>query len=144
MSIMEDVLLNAKSAVDTVGKKAGNVFDKSKLRLASLDIRTELSKKYRILGRVCYEAQTTGKNYDKNIEKLVAAITELNSELARINEMIAKSEKKVKCTSCGTYNTRGAVFCSKCGTKLEQNVSEEEYSEEELLGFAEEIMDEDV
>ncbi|MBQ9461218.1 MAG: zinc ribbon domain-containing protein [Clostridia bacterium] len=144
MSIMEDVLLNAKSAVDTVGRKAGNVLDKSKLRLASLDIRTELSKKYRMLGRVCYEAQTTGKNYDKNIEKLVTAITELNNELAKINDMLAKSEKKTKCTVCGTYNNQGAVFCSKCGTKIEKAPDDEDYSQDELLDFAEEIMDEDV
>ena len=144
MSIMEDVLLNAKSAVDTVGKKAGNVIDKSKLRLALLDIRTELSKKYRMLGKVCYAAQTTGKNYDKNIEKLVAAITELNNQLAKINDMIAKSEKKTKCAVCGTYNNHGAVFCSKCGTKIEQTPNDEDISQDELLGFAEEIRDEDV
>ncbi len=143
MSIMEDVFLNAKTAVDTVGKKAGNVIDKSKLRLAALDIRTELSKKYRILGRVCYEAQTTGKNYDKNIEKLVASITDLNNELAKVNEMIARAENKIKCAECGTYNNNGAVFCSKCGTKLEQAASDD-YSQDELLDFAEEIMDEDL
>ncbi len=144
MSIMEDVLMNAKTAVDTVGKKAGKVIDKSKLRLAALDIRTELSKKYRLLGRICYETKTTDKNYDKNIEKLVESITELKDELARINELIAKAENKVKCTECGTYNVHGAVFCSKCGVKLKHDAENEDYSQDELLDFAEDITDEDV
>ena len=61
MGILEDVLLNAKSAVDTVGKKAGKVIDVSKLTIASADLKTEISKKCEILGRVTYEEKTTGK-----------------------------------------------------------------------------------
>ena len=144
MSIMEDVLLNAKTVVDSVSKKAGKVIDISKLRLAALDIKSELSNKYRMLGRICYESKVSDKNYDKNIQKLVETITELNGQLAKINDMIAKAENKSKCSECGTYNNYGAVFCTRCGTRLEKKKDPEEYSQEELLDFAEEIMDEDV
>lgn len=145
MSIMEDVLFNAKTAVDSVGKKAGRVIDRSKLRLAALDIRSELSKKYRMLGKVCYEASRTGKNYDKGIKQLEDNITELNEQLEKINELLASSEKKIKCPECSTYNAKDAVFCSKCGVRLAEAKSQddEDYTEEELLDFAEEIMDED-
>ena len=104
--------------------------------------QTELSKKYRILGRVCYEAQTTGKNYDKNIEKLVASITDLNNELAKVNEMIARAENKIKCAECGTYNNNGAVFCSKCGEKLD--FSEEEHMPtDDMIDFTEDNFEDD-
>ena len=51
MGIFEDVLLNARSAVDTVGKRASKVIDMSKLTLSAADIKSKLSKKYEILGR---------------------------------------------------------------------------------------------
>ena len=145
MSIIDDVLLNAKSAADSVGKKAGKVIDRSKLRLAALDVRSELSRKYRMLGKVCYEADRTGKDYSKGIKQLEDNISELIEQLERINELLASSEKKIKCYGCGTYNVKGAVFCSKCGVRLSEAKpqDEDEYSQEELLDFAEEIMEED-
>ena len=79
MGIFEDVLLNARSAVDTVGKKASKVIDMSKLTLSAADIKSELSKKYEMLGRVSFEAQTTGKDYSKSIADIVAIIQRMLS-----------------------------------------------------------------
>ena len=61
MGILEDVLLNARTAVDAVGKKAGSVIDMSKLTIAAADLKSEINKKYEILGRVTFESKTTGK-----------------------------------------------------------------------------------
>lgn len=93
MSIMEDVILNAKTAVDSVTRKAGKVVDRSRLRLAALDIKTELSKKYRLLGRVCYESHKTGKSFDKTVQTLTEQITELIEELDAVNELLSSREK---------------------------------------------------
>lgn len=146
MSVFEDVLLNAKSGVDTVSGKAVKVIDRSKLLLASANIKAELSKKYHILGRVCYEANKTGKNYDKGIKELQDEIKDLNEQLAAINDMIENSRQKVKCPECSTYNKRGAVYCNKCGKKLP--VTKPQYDDdmtpEELLVFAEETLDEEI
>ena len=50
-----------------------------------------------------------------------------------------------KCPECGAANPKGAVFCSKCGVRLSEAKpqDEDDYTQEELLDFAEEIMDED-
>ncbi len=118
MGIFEDLLFNAKTAVDSVGKKAGKAIDISKLTLVAADLKAEISKKCEILGRVVYEQKTTDKNYDKSIDELITKISELNSELNSVNEMISVSKQKAKCPFCGTYNIKGAVFCNKCGEKL--------------------------
>ncbi len=144
MGMMEDVLMNAKAAVDAVGEKAGRVIDKSKLRLALVDIRSELSKKYRMLGKVCYVVYTTGKNCDKSVSELVESIKELNAQLNSVREMLANAEKKTKCPACGAYNAKGALFCRKCGARLAAKAqADEEYTQEELLDFAEEIINEE-
>lgn len=118
MGIIEDLFLNAKTAVDSVGKKAEKVIDASKLSLTAADLKAEISKKYEILGRVVFEQKSTGKNYDKSINELVEKIGELTAELNSVNEMIANAKQKSKCQFCGTYNVKGAVFCNKCGEKL--------------------------
>ena len=145
MSVMEDVITNAKSAVDTVGKKAEKVIDRSKLRLAAADIHSELSRKYRMLGRVYYESRITGKNYDKGIKELEDEITELNNQLAALKDMLNQAKQKIKCPECGTYNEKGSAFCNKCGMKLPvANPGEEDPAEEDLLKYAEETLDEDI
>ena len=50
-----------------------------------------------------------------------------------------------KCFNCGQELQDDAVFCSKCGVRLSEAKpqDEDDYTQEELLDFAEEIMDED-
>lgn len=142
MGIIEDVLLNARTAVDTVGKKAGQVIDVSKLRLASADLRSEISRKYQILGRVVFEEAATGKDYTKNKEELIESITELKGELESVTEMIAKSSQKVKCEVCGSYNSKNAVFCNKCGEKL--SAEEDEHMDtDDMIDFTEDNFEDD-
>ncbi len=145
MGILEDVLLNARSAVDTVGKKAGKVIDMSKLTLAAADIKAEISKKYEMLGRVTFEGETTGKDYSKSVAEIVAKIKELKAELESVNEMIAGAKSKTKCPACGSYNVKGAVFCNKCGTRLilKPLDEDEELSEEDIVDFTEDNLEDD-
>ena len=125
MGILEDLLLNARTAVDTVGKKAGQVIDVSKLSLAAADLKSEISRKCEILGRITYEAKTTDKNYDKTIDELVEKIKDLNSQLDSVNDVIANSKQKIKCPVCATYNAKGAIFCNKCGERLSVQTDDE-------------------
>ncbi|MDD6488187.1 MAG: zinc ribbon domain-containing protein [Clostridia bacterium] len=145
MGILEDLLLNARTAVDAVGKKAGKVIDVSKLTLAAADLKSEISRKCEILGRITYEAKTTGKNYDKTIDELVEKIKDLNSQLDSVNDVIANSKQKQKCSVCGTYNAKGAVFCNKCGERLNAKTDADEpadtTSSADNIDFAEDSFD---
>ncbi len=145
MGILEDVLLNARTAVDTVGKKAGKVIDMSKLTLSAADIKSELSKKYEMLGRITFEAQTTNKDYTKSIADIVAKIINLKAELESVNEALASGKSKVKCSACGNYNDKDAIFCSKCGTKIVVKGvdAEEEIAEEDAVDLVEDNLADD-
>ncbi len=143
MSILEDVLLNARTAVDTVGKKAGKVIDKSKLVLTAADLKSEISKKYEILGRVTFEAETTGKSYKKSVAELVEKITELREQLDSVNELIENSRKKVKCPKCGAFNAKGSAFCNKCGEQLPLTESDDDISPDDVIDFTEDNFEDD-
>ena len=121
MGIFEDVLLNARSAVDAVGKTAGKVIDISKLKLAAADLKSEITRKYQILGRVAYEEGISGKDYTKNKTELIEKITELKNQLNSVNDLLADASNKKKCASCGAYNSKNAQFCNKCGERLAED-----------------------
>ena len=72
--------------------------------------------------------------------------SELNEQLATVNEMIENTREKIKCPECSTYNARGAVYCNKCGKKLPaaKPAGEDEFTDEELLSYAEETYDEEL
>ena len=138
MVIFEDVILNAKAVVETVRKKAGEVVDISKLKLAAADLRSELSQKYQILGRITFEEMSSGKDYSKNKEEVAEKIKELKNHLESVNDMIASSKNKKKCSCCGSYNAKDAVFCNNCGEKLMDDTQGAEHmSPDDVIDFTE-------
>lgn len=118
MGLFEDVVVNAKSAVTVVGKKAGQIVDISKLRITAADLNNEISKRFEALGRVTYDAQKTENASSELIAECVAAIDELYEQLDAVNEQIAALRKRIKCKECGYENAQDAVYCNKCGAKL--------------------------
>ena len=74
MGILEDVVVNAKSAVNAVGKKAGIMVDISKLRISAADLNREIAERYESLGSIVYDSQKTGNSVQELIEENVAAI----------------------------------------------------------------------
>ena len=59
MGLFEDVVVNAKEAVNAVGKKAGQMVDISNLWLSAADLNNEISKRFESLCRVIYDAKKT-------------------------------------------------------------------------------------
>lgn len=144
MGIFEDVIINAKSFVGTVGKKAGEVVDSSKLKLAAADLRSEINRKYQILGRLSFEEMSTGKDFSKPKKELFDQIGELKTNLDSLNDMIASAAQKIKCDSCGCYNVKGAIFCNNCGEKLAYPEDASEHmSPDDVIDFTEDNFDDD-
>ena len=143
MSWMDDMWINTKSAANAVGQKTGEVIDRSKLRLAIIDLKSDLFHKYAVLGKLCYESYRTGKDYAKEMLALEKEIADMNVQLSALKDKLAHLQKKVKCPSCGTYNPQGALFCRQCGSRLAGAAAKEEDSQEELLDFAEKMAEEE-
>ena len=60
MSMLDDMIVNAKSAADAVGKTATKLVDISKLRISAADLNAEIDRKFESLGRAVYEARYIG------------------------------------------------------------------------------------
>ena len=57
MAIFDDVVVNAKSAAAAVSKKAGEIYDLSKLRISLASLRSELNKQYQVLGEAVFNSE---------------------------------------------------------------------------------------
>lgn len=144
MGLLEDVVYNARAAVNAVGQKAGQIVDISKLRLNAADLNNEISKRFESLGRIVYDAQKTENSSADLVEECVAAIDDLYQQLDDVNDQIAIARNRIKCKSCGYENTQEAVYCSRCGAKLIEETKAEPAHEEPAQSSASQEADEPV
>ena len=92
MGLFEDVVVNAKSAANVVGKKAGQLMDISKLRLSAADINREISRRLEALGRTVYDAQKSGYDPSELVAESVSCIDELYEQLDAIFDQLAVND----------------------------------------------------
>lgn len=141
MSLLEDVMVNAKAAVNAVGQTAGKLVDITKLRYSAGELNGEISKRFEALGRVVYESVKSGNNSPEFIQESVKAIEKLYEQLEAVNEQIAILKNRVKCKNCGFENEQAAIYCNRCGVKLAEEApvtkEEEQTSESPVCEKAE-------
>ena len=118
MSVLDDVLVNVKSAAEAAGQAANRFVDASRLRMAAAEVRTELDKTYKKLGQAVYASTKSEVDCPELIDDYVSAIDELTEQLRSITDAAESVSPKAKCAVCGTTARKGDVFCSKCGSEL--------------------------
>ena len=131
--IFDDVVLNAKAAAAVVSKKASTVYDTSKHKITAAEIRGEINKKLRDLGKFTYKREVFGADTSAEIEKTVAEIKELKENLDIVNAHIDSVKNQRKCPKCEAKLPRNSVFCNICGTKLDEFEAETAEAAEEVV-----------
>ena len=126
MGIFDDVVVNAKSAAQTVGKMAGQFVDMSKLRINMSELNGEITKRYQELGRFIYEAKKAGSADEAELADQIAGIDDLYAQLSAVSAQYASMQNKVTCPACGKKMPTDSMFCSHCGAKLENAPAEPE------------------
>ncbi len=121
MGLLDDVIVNARTAADAVGKRATQLVDVSKLRIHAADLNNEISKRFESLGRAVYEAKKTDNDASDLIAESARSIDELYEQLDAVNAQLAAAREKLICKNCGQENPQGSVYCSRCGHKLSED-----------------------
>lgn len=124
MGILDDVVVNAKTAATVVGKKAGEIVDLSKLRFHAADINGEINKKFQKLGRILYEAKKDGIEEDAAAKECIASIDDLYEELDAVNAQIVLMRHRKICPNCKKENPEESAYCGACGTALDEKPEE--------------------
>ena len=116
----DDIVINAKSAATTVGKKANQIKDYSKLKYSESGIKAEIARKKQELGNYIYNCSKTGDIDKVVMQGFVADIDELEENLQITKEMLAVAKNKITCKYCKAENDRDSVYCCKCGNKFDE------------------------
>ncbi|MGN0551493.1 MAG: hypothetical protein ACI4I4_06585 [Acutalibacteraceae bacterium] len=124
MGVLDDIIVNAKSAMTKVSKKAEQVIDTSKLKYAENGINKEISEKLEDLGLFVYESTVEGEMDKAALQRKITELNDLYKQLDSTKEMIAACKNKKVCGTCGSFNDKDASFCNKCGTRLSFNTEE--------------------
>jgi len=118
MALWDDLVANAQSAVNTVGKRTNELIDVSKLRLNIAEVGKKITAEYTEIGRLFCEGKKQEADVSTEMEEHLATVEELNAQMDALNERLLELKKTVKCPNCGTENTKDNLFCPKCGAKL--------------------------
>ena len=118
MGILDDVVINAKSAAEAVGKKAGQIVDVSKLRINVAELNAEISKRYEALGEYVYETCREQLAEDAEAVGKMGQLDELVNQRNAVTKELVDKQNKVVCPTCGKQSPSTALYCSNCGTKL--------------------------
>lgn len=118
MSILDDLILNAKTAVNAVSKKAEKVIDVSKLKYSESGLQNEINKKLQSLGEFVYASYISGVMDRELLDKKIEELKELNENLDSTRELINAQKNKITCKACGEIVSAELQYCGKCGAKL--------------------------
>ena len=137
MGFFDDIVINAKTAATTVGQKANQIKEYSKLKYAENGIKGEIAKKKQQLGDYIYNCSKNDALDKDTVHKFVAEIDELEENLQITKEMITAAKNKITCEFCKAENDKSAAYCNKCGKELKketvaENVKEEDVTEEDV------------
>lgn len=118
MGILDDVVINAKSVAEAVGRKAGQLVDVSKLRVAAAEVNAEITKRYQTLGQYVYENSREALAADPEAMGQVAELDGLLEQLGIVNKELNDKQNRTVCPTCGKHCGSADAFCSTCGAKL--------------------------
>ena len=144
--IFDDVVVNAKTAVAAVSKKAALVYDASRHKFTAAEIRGEINKKLKELGKFTYKERVHGVDMTADIEAAIAEIKELKENLQIINNHLDDIMEQKKCPQCEAKVPKNSLFCNICGAKIDEDKVDEAAQEDDTIAAvaeesAEEVID---
>ena len=141
MGFFDDIVINAKTAATTVGQKANQIKEYSKLKYAENGIKGEIAKKKQQLGDYIYNCSKNDALDKDTVHKFVAEIDELEENLQITKEMITAAKNKITCEFCKAENDKDSLYCNQCGKELrkEEAVENAEEAAEALLATLQEF-----
>lgn len=119
MSILDDVVINVKTAAESAQKTAGKIVDVSKLRIHLSEISGEITSKYTVLGKTMYKNTKLEQESQVEIDEIIKEIDELVGQFHMLVNEINLMEDKNQCDVCGKFYQTDATFCPYCGSQVE-------------------------
>ncbi|MGI6264373.1 MAG: hypothetical protein ACOYJY_02780, partial [Acutalibacteraceae bacterium] len=100
MTTWEEILLKARSAADTVGKKTSELTETVKLKTKSAQLQKEIASVFEGMGRLLYDSRQSGTDVAELLEESAKRVDELQEELQGVEDELCAYKKAVRCENC--------------------------------------------
>ncbi len=118
MTTFEDILAKARDIAGSVKDKTGEIVDKTKVKMAIGDLEKKLAATFEGIGRLVYDAETSGEDIAELKADAFETVKELQAELTSLQNRLYDLEGVSCCNACGAPNEKDATYCKKCGKPL--------------------------
>ncbi|MDR0382088.1 MAG: zinc ribbon domain-containing protein [Oscillospiraceae bacterium] len=106
--------------LDAAGKKAGEVWDITKLKWKRTDLKADVYRLYRDVGEIVYATHAKPDAPTDALDSLLAALDEKHEAIEELTRRIEERRQGRVCPNrdCGAAVTAGDAFCRRCGATL--------------------------
>ncbi|HHV50269.1 MAG TPA: zinc ribbon domain-containing protein [Candidatus Avimonas sp.] len=119
MATIDDVISKAKTVAEAAGKKTSEFIEITKLRIEIAEQEREMASIFEGLGRLVYDSKKSGEDATSLIDECVDKIDECQNKINDLKRQIDEYRFTLRCKECGTPNPDDALYCKKCGVKMD-------------------------
>lgn len=119
MGMLNDILTNARVAVNKVGEKTNDAYDIAKLNALKGRIKNDAHKAYKALGRKYYALYKKGELDGADFSKELDELDELHAQHDNICDQIEAAKSLKRCPVCNSKQNNENTFCADCGAQFE-------------------------
>lgn len=109
----------AAKTAESAGEKARGVYNTSKTSLKIFDLTTDVEVLYKEIGRLVYAAHANEDISTEELEERLTAVDEIKKQIETLRSEQKKEKAEKACPECGKICDGESVYCSACGTRLE-------------------------
>ncbi|MGN0603001.1 MAG: hypothetical protein ACI4I2_03405 [Oscillospiraceae bacterium] len=109
---------DAMNLFDKAASKTAEAIDYSKTQIDRAQLRAKINEKYAELGKLCYNMHESDADETGRMKIIIGEIKKMKTKLDEADKAV-KSKKNKVCKFCLTENEADAVYCTKCGEKLD-------------------------
>ena len=116
---LNDIKKTVSDTASNAGKIVSDFANKTKVRFALANMQAELDELYEKLGKLYYDAISTGANNGTKESAILTKIDSIKADMEILKAEIGLFPKKGKvCASCGKTIPKNSDFCPYCGKEL--------------------------
>ncbi len=116
--LFDDVFGKAKGAAYVASKKTGEIVEVSKLKLKCVQLSGQIKDEYEKLGSAVYSMRKNGYENEELVASVSANIDSLLKQLDEVSGKVESIKNIIVCPTCGKKNPDTSYYCSKCGSRI--------------------------
>lgn len=122
----EVVAKKTEEAVEVVAKKTEETIEVQKVKSQIRVMERNNERDFQDIGKMVFERFQKGEEIDAEFVELCEAIKERETSINEYKKQVAELRGLDVCPKCKEHVEANVVFCPKCGSKIEEDVFEEE------------------